>query len=312
MLRPAGGMNMESEKNQYLHFNGSLVDEINLSHLTDHQFLPDLAKQILHDKKHEKFDLRCFALKNSHLDEEGYDALYQMLSQCEHLEHVYLSDNHFDAAHAAHFTALLPKDHLNYFVFADNWIDDEYAGSFFNALTQQSKIQTLDLSSNWLGDTGIPLMVNVLQHNQGLRHLNLSCNDLHANALDDLVEFFKHAHIHSLDVSYNFLGAKGMAAIQKIILYHNCPKKLNLRTNHIGNEGAGLIAHSLRKNHALEALDLSDNEMTIQGVRQIVDSALEQEQLTYLNLAYNTLHEREKKQIKQLISLSLKNIELII
>lgn len=293
--------------------NTSLIEEISLEDMTDHEVLPGLATLVLRDDDHKEFDIKSLIIKHSKLQENEYDALYKLLGHCDHLKNINLSENHIEAEHAERMLNLLHLNQLHSFVFTDNWIGEKGAEKFISALAKQKDLITIDLSLDWLRDFGITLLAGVLKNNGSLVNLNLSCNDFHTKGLVALVECLKtQGHVASVDLSYNLLDVTSSPYISNLLSNNTSIVNLNIKSNQIGDAGAEIIAKGLSENVELQSLDMSDNKIEASGITRLIECAVKHKKLTKLNLSHNAINAYNAKIIKHKIMELPKKIEIII
>ena len=133
-----------------------------------------------------------------------------------------------------------------------------------------TRLRLLDLSHNPLGDAGLAALAQGLQHSQtlsqlGLRYVNRDPPDADGQQLEPfpLAPLLSGRHLHSLDLSYNFIAASSSSSVddlREILASNGTIHTLSLRRCCIGGwRRARAIARGLARNHAITSMDLGYN-----------------------------------------------------
>lgn len=147
------------------------------------------------------------------------------------------------------------------------------------ALQQDVRLMSLDISWNPIDRDGAKAIVAMLAANTGLAELNLKASDLD----DECGIMLAHAltvntTLASLNLNCNFLGPAGADAILAALEGNKALTSLDLGGNHLEHGNARATGQMLRKNSTLTTLDLSGNKIgstdkyrRVEAVRHIVD-----------------------------------------
>ena len=191
----------------------------------------------------------------------------------------------------------LSADHMKYFlyktkhVFANlvqlnasgNIISDETATTLADVLSENSKLQELDLSDNSLHAKGIRKIFKRLRISTLIK-LSISHNNITDKVADQIASFLcRNTKLEKLDLSHNNLQAAGARWICKT----NLSKLItfNISHNSITTEAADDIAAFLSHNNKLQVLDLSCNDLQESDCRKIFKTFQKASMLTSLKLS---------------------------
>lgn len=184
----------------------------------------------------------------------------------------------------------------------DNRLTDRGMGKFIQVLTEQSHIDTVDLSENKLDSKSALALSNYLR-SEGcyLQTLLLSKADLD----DDEIGLFMDAleinkSITEIDLSHNKLGGPGEksihlksdslsggAAIAKALGANRTLLSMNLSWNKLGPASAITLGDAIFTNNTLMTLNLAYNRIKDEGAEAIGAALASNICLTSLNLSYN-------------------------
>lgn len=147
------------------------------------------------------------------------------------------------------------------------------------------------------------LMLPLIQEIKTLQHLNLSNNFIGFNptgkpdvsvlcivSVIELVDQLQKIKLHTLNISNNYLGPKGLEILAKMLVNNTTMTFLNLAGNDIGCEGAKKIAEVLPQNQVLKEIILSNNCIQQEGANFIAEAILRvSTSLTALDLSSNII-----------------------
>ena len=134
-------------------------------------------------------------------------------------------------------------------------ISDEVAETLVAALSENTKLEELDLSNNNLQEEGIIKIFNGLKMSTLLK-LNISNNNITDQAADHIATFLsKNTKLEELDVSYNNMPSVGVIKVCRVNL--SSLTTFNISNNHITAEAANDIAAHLSHNINLQVIGLS-------------------------------------------------------
>lgn len=130
----------------------------------------------------------------------------------------------------------------------------------------------LVLSSQNIDDSKIKIILGSISGNATLKYLDLSRNFITEAGVEGLSSFvFVHA-LHTIKISNNAIGDKGVLELASILRISNVLKHLSLNENGVGPGGARELADALKVNTCLEHLSLDSNCIGDDGVSALADS----------------------------------------
>jgi Ran GTPase-activating protein (RanGAP) involved in mRNA processing and transport len=200
--------------------------------------------------------------KNS-IRSEGTHALQQWIerSNCS-LHKVKLSENligHVGARGLA--VALARNTSVKEFIFSKNFCGVEGSG-FGMCLSQNSTLETLDLTKNDVNDDSCGAIVTGLHMNVTLKHLRLNGEVVLSNrgaiALGKFLANPK-CHLEILDLAGNDIRDEGAIALGEALTTNTSLKTLFLQNNSIQDDGGKALGLGLKHSQTLQILDVSNN-----------------------------------------------------
>ena len=156
---------------------------------------------------------------------------------------------------------------------------DDFAFAMYLLFSEAKNLKHLDLTGNRIGlanDVGMNLIGEIMSLNEHcggrLETLNLSHNFLCDKATIHLAETMMKSEFKSLtrlDLSLNYIGVRGAAALAEVVEYNSPLEHLLLRCNNVGDSGAALFASALKTNNTLLELNLGYNGVTSVGMNAL-------------------------------------------
>ena len=156
--------------------------------------------------------------------------------------------------------------------FAGIPIGDVNASTIFKSLTNNSRVNSLNLERQELGNPSVQMLGTVLAINKGVRFLNLSFNpfvdEVGIKSLaQGLMSNGRLTHLMLRGCSVGDAGAKYLA---RALLRNKTLVHLDLRDSYLTNDGAFLLAQAFAGNETLQTLDVRDNpRISRRGVGQL-------------------------------------------
>jgi len=141
-------------------------------------------------------------------------------------------------------------------------IDDGGATYLVNGLTNNTKLQELNLARNDIGNAGCESIASLLDNpNCNLQKLSLYKNNIDDKGAITLANgLANYIKLQELVLDGNSIGNAGCEAIASLLGNSNCNlQELILSLNYIDDEGAITLANGLANNTKLQELDLVRN-----------------------------------------------------
>lgn len=170
---------------------------------------------------------------------------------------------------------------------------DEVVKLLAELLTENTTIQTLDLSHNVLGlnEATWRVFASALQNNHALIDLNLHSTALSPVAFAQIFESLKSNHtLKSLDLGYNFYKQASedvLMSIAAMLQVNQTLQRLYLRYNKFSDDKIPVLAEALSKNQAITHLDLGGNWIT--DLNAFAPILKTNSTLKHLDLSFNKL-----------------------
>jgi len=116
----------------------------------------------------------------------------------------------------------------------------------------------LNLSCNFLRSEGAQQLLPILQHNSLLTVLNLSSNDFFCKGLPPIIDALSSVctHLKALDLSSNWIGCDGVAALAPVFEANTDLNELDLTQNGIAAPGCLHLSHSMQRDSMSQLLSL--------------------------------------------------------
>ena len=171
--------------------------------------------------------------------------------------------------------------------------ENEYIGTFLQALTFNSTVKNFKFLRGLLGTEDINLLADALRRNTSLSSLDLrssSINDEVANSLAQALRV--NTSLSSLIMCSKYIGAKGANSLAQALRVNTSLSSLNLRDNCIGHAGANSLAQALRVNTSLSSLNLRGNCIGREGANSLAQALRENTSLSSLDLSSNSIGDK--------------------
>ncbi|MBL0942217.1 MAG: hypothetical protein IBJ00_05800, partial [Alphaproteobacteria bacterium] len=148
------------------------------------------------------------------------------------------------------------------------------------------------------------LSIGYLKEQSSLHNLrNKFIND---EQMSSSVPMLIHFQPHSIDLSNNYIGNKGVIILIDFLKYNRVLAYLNLSNNLISDEGAKALAEYLSKendkNTSLQRLKLNNNYIHENGGKALLDSYCNNKTLIYLSLRGNPISCKLSRRFSNLIA----------
>lgn len=214
-----------------------------------------------------------------------------------------------------------------------NYLSDQGIRDFARYLDSKSKAPTLlslDIGSNMFGGIGFGNLADKLSRNFTLQQLRLDGNSLGGKRLitlknflpcsaiqrlslrnceldDESIEMIKHGikknkSLSSLDLSKNFIYAKGVRVLVDGLFGHPTLSSLNLGSNRVGDQCVDSLIQLLNNDHKLQFLDLSNNLLSEVTANKLLQVLRENKQLRSLNLKNNSFNFQQALKMEEMIT----------
>eukprot|EP01091_Cochliopodium_minus_P020971 TRINITY_DN9374_c0_g1_i1.p1 TRINITY_DN9374_c0_g1~~TRINITY_DN9374_c0_g1_i1.p1 ORF type:complete len:348 (-),score=81.47 TRINITY_DN9374_c0_g1_i1:1-1044(-) len=157
-----------------------------------------------------------------------------------------------------------------------------------DSLESNDTLDYLNISRNDIKNQGAELLGEFIQKHPNIKTLICGLNDIGDDGLKSLSQALKIVIFEHLDLSYNFIGEKGISVIMDSLKSNDKITYLDLSKNNLHN-GVKELTEFINKNTSLRHLDLSYNSLTEQGILEISQSLKQNRNLTSLDLSNNYL-----------------------
>ena len=138
----------------------------------------------------------------------------------------------------------------------------------------------------------VQVLLEVVKTNSTLAELNLSGNYLGDAGCAALIEgIHTQCKLTVMNLSGNDIGHAGCAKVAQSIGNNLVLTNLNLSNNKIGDDGCVALAESIRTNSTLKVLNLSHNEIGKKGSEALADLIQNNSTLKELNLSRNKIND---------------------
>ncbi|RIA89093.1 hypothetical protein C1645_214615 [Glomus cerebriforme] len=187
--------------------------------------------------------------------------------------------------------ALKHNNYIHTLILSDNNIGDQGIGYLSKSLEINKTIKQIDLAGNNLGDKGMELLCRALELNSSIEIIDLSWNNFRTKGIEFLSKVIERTRckIHTLNISNNDIGYKGIENLAKGLEFNSSIISLNLEHTKVGNKGVEYLSMSLEKNVTLEKLILADNHIDDRGIELLSDAISVNQTLHTLDLENNSI-----------------------
>eukprot|EP00808_Paulinella_micropora_P028888 g74561.t1 len=148
--------------------------------------------------------------------------------------------------------------------FYNKSLRDSGAYAVAKGLQVNTTVQTLNIGYNNLGDKGAALIAEAIKVNKTLTILSLMYNGIGetgTKAIGEALRENKESKLQTLDISVNYIGPQGAAAIANMLKVNKTVINIALASNEIGHAGAKAMGAALKVNNMLTSLELSHNNI---------------------------------------------------
>ena len=263
----------------------------------------------------DKCYLRIFDISVNSLKDRGSMVIARSLTNITTLTELYIGKNEITDTAADDIAAVLSNNNLQVLDLSDNYfttcgileifrssknlssltelyvnrnqLTKEAADTLASIISQNSKLQVLDISRNNFCTPGVIKIAKALQSSiSTLTTLRISHNNVRKEAADDVAAvILQNVKLQVLDLGGNPLQTEGIIKIAKALKSISTLTKWYINHNLITERAAGDIADVLTCNSNLEVFNVGENNL--QGGVITIAQALKHITLKELNLAYN-------------------------
>ena len=157
-----------------------------------------------------------------------------------------------------------------------------------DALKVNTSLSSLDLRSSSIGDEGANSLAQALGVNASLSSLIMCSKYIGDDGANSLAEALRiNTCLSSLDIQSNSIDYVGASALARALRVNSSLSSLNLSWNHIGPKGANALAEALRVNTSLSSLNLCGSRIGYWGANSLAQALRENTSLSSLNLSWN-------------------------
>jgi len=253
-------------------------------------------------------NLREFNIRSSDITEDPAESIAHFLSQNCKLEELDLGCNKLQAAGAIKIAEMSNITNLRKLNIRSNDITEDAAESISRFLSQNCKLEELDLGCNKLKAAGAIEIVEI-SNITNLKKLNIRGNDITENAAESIAHFLSQNYkLEELDLGCNKLQSAGAIKITEMSSITNL-RKLNIRSNDITENAAESIAHFLSQNCKLVELHLCRIKLQAAGISKIAEMS-NITNLRILNISSNYFTDDAAESIACFLSQNCKLEEL--
>jgi Ran GTPase-activating protein (RanGAP) involved in mRNA processing and transport len=186
------------------------------------------------------------------------------------------------------FTAPLNLPNLAEIKMAYKKMTDDGVEKLVSALSNNSKLESLDIGLNEITCVGIEKISRLLipQLQKSLKVLILSKNHISDDGAIYIADCL-NSHLEILEIlrlSNNHIGDKGAIALAKAISDHERLEIVKMNSNDIHDDGALEIATCLSKNKSLKKFYLQDNVFSLNTIITIANAVKSNTRLKLLSV----------------------------
>ena len=256
----------------------------------------------------------CFAnltilnVDNVKITNQAAIDMASIFSYATKLSSLELSNNNLFITNACRLLNILNLIKLN---ISFNTINGITADIIAAILSRHTKLEELNIYSCDLQATGAVTVFNGMKSIVHLSKFNISHSGLTEEVMDKLAEIVsQNVNLKELDLSYNFLKAKGAITVlreMKPILHLS---KFNIEHNWITDDIADDLAKLLSQNVELTEINLSYNCLQATGAIRIFKGMKSIFHLSKFNMSHNTITDKAADDLAEILSHNFKLKEL--
>ena len=184
-----------------------------------------------------------------------------------------------------------------------NTINGKTADIIAEILYRNTKLEELNINSCDLQATDAVTVFKGMKSILHLSKFNISHNGINDEAMEELAEILsQNVKLKELDLSYNFLKAKGAITIlrgMKSILHLS---KFHIGHNKITDDVADDLVRLLSQNVELKEIDLSCNCLQAEGAISIFKGMKSVFHLSKFNVSHNTITDKAADDLAEILS----------
>ena len=212
-------------------------------------------------------------VSNNNATKEAADDIAGVLSSNTELHVLKLNGNNLHSTGVIKIARALQSMRMNTLTqlqLRKNNISEEAADDISAVLSNNTKLQVLNLSDNCLQAKGIAKIVKGLSFTKRLKQLGLNNSKATKEAADDIATVLLHnTSLQVLNLNANDLQATGLSKVLRALHCTSTLKELDISNNNATKEVADDIAELLSHNTKLQALNLDSNVLESAGFTKI-------------------------------------------
>ena len=249
---------------------------IGCNEITGFKALDCIANFLFHNVELQELDLR-----NSFLQAEGIIKIFKSMKSITNLRKLYICDNIISDEAAGDIAAILSQNpKLEELDVSCTNLQTTGAVKIFEGMRETSTLTQINIAHNMITDKATEHVMNILSNNNKLKEINLNYNNV---VISDLTKC-SFTNLQELNVSCTSLET----AVSIEGLNVSTLKKCKISNNCITANSINGIAALLSQNDDLQELDLSYNSLQEVGTKGILDF-INISNLTKLNISYNDI-----------------------
>ena len=249
---------------------------IGYNEITGFKTLDCIATFLFHNKELQELDL-----SNIFLQAEGIIKVFKSMKSITNLRKLYICDNIISDEAAGDIAAILSQNtKLEELDISCTNLLTTGAVKIFQGMKDTSTLTQLNVAHNMITDKATEYVMNILSNNNKLKEINLSCNNV---VISDLTNC-NFTNLQEFSVSCTSLET----AVSIEGLNVSTLRKCNISNNCIAANSVNGIAAFLSQNDDLQELNLSCNSLQEVGTKGILDF-INISNLTKLNISYNNI-----------------------
>ena len=254
--------------------------------------------------------LKVLHLQNNYMTEQVGKDLANVFKNHLCLEEILLSGNHLKSAMFEILQALTENTKLKSLDLSSNDMSGQVADCLGNVMKKNCNLQQLVLADNNLGPSVI-VVLKALAQNYKLTLLNLNNNDMSEKVAEYLASVIKNNfNLKYLGLANNSLGPSALCILQAL-KDHKKLQILHLDKNNMTGQVAEALASVIKNNTGLEEIWLSYNDLKL-STSAILQALKENSNLEILDLSNNNITGEIAEDLASVIknNLDLKQLNL--